>query len=125
MLVQSHDGFVYLLPALPSVWPDGEVTGLVTRGGFVMDIAWKDGKVEEVKIHSTIGGNCRLRSLTPLVGKGLKNARGENPNTLFTVHDGMEPIISPEASLNEVKPAKTYLYDLPTEAGKTYVLKGK
>ncbi len=125
MLVQSHDGFVYLLPALPSVWPDGEVTGLVTRGGFVMDIAWKNGKVDEVMIHSTIGGNCRLRSLTPLSGKGLKNARGENPNTLFTVHEGLEPVISPEASLNDVKPAKTYLYDLPTKPGETYVLRGK
>lgn len=125
MLVQSHDGFIYLLPALPSVWPDGEVTGLVTRGGFVMDITWKNGKVDEVKIHSTIGGNCRLRSLTPLSGKGLKNARGENPNTLFTVHEGLEPVVSPEASLNEVKPAKTYLYDLPTKPGETYVLKAK
>lgn len=125
MLVQSHDGFVYLLPALPSVWPDGEVTGLVTRGGFVMDIAWKDGEVDEVKIHSTIGGNCRLRSLTPLAGKGLKNAKGENPNNLFMVHDGMKPIISPEAKLNEVRPAKTYLYDLPTKPGETYVLRGK
>ncbi len=125
MLVQSHDGFIYLLPALPSVWPDGEVTGLVTRGGFVLDIAWKDGKVAEVKIHSTVGGNCRLRSLIPLAGKGLKTAKGENSNALFTVHDGMEPIISPEARLNEVHPARTFLYDLPTKAGETYVLKGK
>lgn len=125
MLMQSHDGFIYLLPALPSVWPDGEVTGLVSRGGFVIDMSWKNGRIEKVTIKSTIGGNCRLRTLTPIKGKGLKSAKGENGNALFAVNDGLAPIISPDAKLNPVELKKTYLYDLPTKAGETYTLFGK
>lgn len=125
MLMQSYDGFIYLLPALPSVWPDGKITGLVARGGFVLDLEWKNGKIEKVSIKSTIGGNCRLRTLTPLKGKGLKPAKGDNPNHLFAVNEGLEPIISPDAKLNAVEIENTYLYDLPTKAGETYVLHGK
>src|SRR5690625_6886159 len=44
MLVQSHDGAIHLLPALPDAWPKGKVSGLVTRGGFVIDMSWQDRK---------------------------------------------------------------------------------
>ena len=76
-------------------------------------------------IKSTIGCNCRLRTLTPLSCAGLKTAKGDNSNPLFEVNDGLAPIISPEAKLNPVELKKTYLYDLPTKAGQTYVLTGK
>ncbi|MBP3303529.1 MAG: glycoside hydrolase family 95 protein, partial [Muribaculaceae bacterium] len=125
MLMQSHDGFIYLLPALPSVWPDGEIKGLRARGGFEIDIKWAGGRIKTVRITSTIGGNCRLRSLTPLKGKGLKSAKGDNVNSLFDVNETAAPIVSPEAELNPVSLRKTYLYDLPTKAGHTYTLTGK
>lgn len=125
MLMQSYDGFIYLLPALPSLWKEGEVKGLVARGGFELDMTWKNGKVSRLVVKSRIGGNCRLRSLNPLSGKGLKKAKGENPNPLFAVDQVAEPLINKEAKLNKVELKKTYLYDLQTEAGKEYVLTGK
>lgn len=125
MLMQSHDGWIYLLPALPSVWPEGSVSGLVARGGFVIDLSWSDGHIDTVTITSTLGGNCRLRSLTPLTGKGLRTAKGDNPNPLFHVNDTQSPIIDAAASLGDVNLLPTYLYDLPTRAGQTITLKGK
>ncbi|MEO1451391.1 MAG: glycoside hydrolase family 95-like protein, partial [Bacteroidota bacterium] len=52
MLVQSTDNTIYLLPALPDAWPDGELKGIRTRGGLELDLAWKDGKVSSVEIKA-------------------------------------------------------------------------
>lgn len=125
MLMQSYDGFIYLLPALPSVWKNGEIKGLVSRGGFEMNIKWKNGKLETVKIISKLGGNCRLRSLNQLSGKGLKSAKNNNPNPLFNVPDGLKMQNNSKVPLNPVNLKKTYLYDLKTEAGKEYIIYGK
>ena len=84
MLMQSYDGFIYLLPALPAVWKDGSVKGLVARGGFEIDIDWKDGKLTQTTIRSKNGGICKLRSNTPLKGKGLSKTREKNVYSLKT-----------------------------------------
>ena len=81
MLMQSHDGFIYLLPALPAVWKDGSVKGLVARGGFEIDIDWKNGRLMKAVIHSRHGGTCQIRCNTPLKGKGLR--RGKEANTYY------------------------------------------
>lgn len=124
MLMQSYDGFIYLLPALPSLWKDGEIKGIVARGGFELDLTWKEGKVKKLIVRSRLGGNCRLRSLNPLSGKGLKSAKGENPNSLYEVPVIPEPLINEKAKLNKVELKKTYLYDLNTKAGEEYVIVG-
>jgi alpha-L-fucosidase 2 len=68
MLLQSHQGEIHLLPALPSAWPVGSVGGLRARGGFDLDIAWRDGRLTEARIVSRLGQPCRLRVLgTPVV----------------------------------------------------------
>ena len=64
MLLQSHDGTIALLPALPSTWVSGSVRGLRARGGIVVDIDWKDGKVTDYRL-TAIG--------TPLDVKVLEN----------------------------------------------------
>jgi len=122
MLMQSYDGFIYLLPALPSVWKSGEIKGLVARGGFEIDLKWKEGQIERVTIKSKNGGNCRLRSLTLLTGTGMNEATGENPNQLFTNATVLEPLINENAKLNTLNLKNTYLYDLKTEKGKTYII---
>ncbi len=61
MLLQSHNGELHLLPALPAAWPTGSVTGLRARGGFTVDIAWRDGKLHEVVIRAEREGVCRVR----------------------------------------------------------------
>ncbi|QEE29554.1 glycoside hydrolase family 95 protein [Terriglobus albidus] len=61
MLLQSHAGYIELLPALPAVWPDGEVKGLCSRGGCVVDILWRKGSLVSAKIQSRIGGPVEIR----------------------------------------------------------------
>ena len=124
MLMQSHDGFVYLLPALPDAWKEGSIKGLKARGGFEVNVEWNDNKVKTAVIKSSLGGNLRIRSAVPLKGKGLKKAKGENKNPLFDVpSDIKQKINAPDAI--EPLPAieKTYLYDLDTKQGSTYTLK--
>jgi len=61
MLVQADAGEIRLLPALPSAWPTGSVTGLRVRGGFEIDLSWTSGKVERVTVRSLLGEPLRLR----------------------------------------------------------------
>jgi len=68
MLLQSHRGFISLLPALPGAWRQGRVRGLVARGGFEVGIGWREGKVERVEILSKMGNPLRLAN--PFAGRG-------------------------------------------------------
>lgn len=122
MLLQSHDGAVHLLPALPDKWEEGKVKGLVAHGGFVVDMDWNGVQLNTAKIHSRIGGNLRLRSYVPLKGEGLKPASGTNPNPLFRQAAIKEPLVSKEINPQYPVIPRVYEYDLATEAGKDYVV---
>jgi alpha-L-fucosidase 2 len=72
MLMQSHGGVIRLLPALPDAWPSGKVTGLRARGGYEVDIEWKDGRVTSCRIRSKEPREVKLR-----VNGEMKTVRSE------------------------------------------------
>ena len=120
MLLQSHDGCVQLLPALPEAWPEGKMTGLLARGGFEVDQQWDGGQLRCATIHSRLGGQLRLRSYVPLKGKGLKPTQGENKNPLFVKSTIRQPLVSPAIHPQYPELKRVYEYDIMTEPGQDY-----
>jgi len=73
MLLQSHEGEIALLPALPPVWPTGSVTGLRARGGYTVDMHWAQGALTSAVIHSTAGTTCQVRAGSKVAQVKLKS----------------------------------------------------
>lgn len=124
MLMQSSDGTIHLLPALPDDWKEGSVSGLRALGGFeIAGLEWKNGILVKVSVKSNLGGNLRLRSGTPLkITKGtMKEASGVNPNPFYQVSEVATPEISPEAEISVPSIERTFLYDVNTKPGQTLV----
>ncbi len=97
MLLQSQNGEIHLLPALPSVWSSGDITGLCARGNYSVDIKWSDNKLNQATIHSKESGKCTLRTdnKVKVCNKG-KNIRtntsrdGEYYLTTFSTKSGQQ-----------------------------------
>ncbi|MFV0564718.1 MAG: glycosyl hydrolase family 95 catalytic domain-containing protein [Flavobacteriaceae bacterium] len=128
MLMQSHEGAIHLLPALPDVWQQGSIKGLVSRGGYEIDMVWENNKVKTIEIKAKLDGNCRIRTASSLKfsnEKTLKKAKGKNTNPFFYEVEVKTPIISEKANLKVVKLPKYFEYDIPMKAGKTYTFYGE
>ena len=122
MLVQSHDGAIHILPALPDAWSKGAINGLKTRGGFLVALEWENSQAKTINITSELGGVCRIRSYEPLKGKGLAKINGEVENGFFQTPEIPEPLIANPQELTKPELKPVFEYELNTQPGKTYTL---
>lgn len=97
MLLQSQDGYIHLLPALPKAWKNGKINGLIARGAYTINIAWANGKLSTAEVVAKKTGICKVLSALPLKIKGI------NP-------------------IKTSKIALGYIYEFKTVAGQQYSL---
>ena len=91
MLLQSHAGYLHLLPALPSAWPEGCVKGLKARDNFEVDIQWNKETLSYARLLSLSGKECKLRSAWPLVvtkgGKEVARSGEKQSNSIYSYYE--------------------------------------
>ncbi|MBN2736210.1 MAG: glycoside hydrolase family 95 protein [Spirochaetales bacterium] len=126
MLVQSHDGAIHLLPALPDKWPFGRVRGLRARGGFeVSELAWEKGELKKLVISSHLGGLCPLRSYWPLRSEKQLHEMSfleDSGNPFFKVPEVKEPLVSFYCKTRQPELKRVYQYVLETRPGEMLCL---
>lgn len=119
MLLQSHEGFINLLPALPSEWPSGAVTGLRARGGFTVDIAWTNGWLTGATIRGAVGSRCVVRYGTQT--RTFKISR--NGSAHFVPAALGKPLPPDFASLNTIAGVNTLTWHSPNVGLCSYNIK--
>ena len=126
MLMQSSDGAIQLIPALPDIWPTGSISGLRARGGFeIVEMRWKDAKIVKLVVKSKLGGNLRLRLPNELKGANLIAASGNNSNPFYTLDKTKPAIITEKSTIKPLDLKATQLYDLSTQKGQIITLFAK
>jgi alpha-L-fucosidase 2 len=124
MLLQSHAGCIHLLPALPSEWKSGQAKGLRTRGGFEVDMEWKENKLQFARIKSHLGGNCRIRTGVPVEVKNveIKKITENNPNPFFVTNFAKKYNIADGVVLPKTPLPMEYEIEFDSESGKEYII---
>ena len=77
MLLQSHAGYIHLLPALPDNWQSGSIKGVRARGGFTIDMEWKESRITRLSVTSPSGGTCRIREATSPHEEVIETEKGK------------------------------------------------
>ena len=91
MLLQSHEGIIRLLPAVPDDWKSGEFKGLCARGGFTVDASWYGGAVTSLRISSKTGGECEIAypDKDGVTAVNIKLAAGESRDIVKSAHENL------------------------------------
>lgn len=87
MLLQSHMGFIQLLPALPNAWKDGSVSGICAKGNFEVDMIWENNQLKEATVHSGAGGNCVIKYGDKMLS--FKTMKGQSYQLKYDVAKGL------------------------------------
>lgn len=90
MLLQSHMGFIQLLPALPDAWKDGSIQGVCAKGNFEIDMIWKDGLLQEATLLSKAGENCTVKYAGKTIS--FKTAKGRSYQLKYDKENGLTQI---------------------------------
>ncbi|TCJ19569.1 glycoside hydrolase family 95 protein [Flaviaesturariibacter flavus] len=122
MLLQSHDGELALLPALPKAWQRGAVSGIKARGNFTVNMIWAAGKLTEARIFSAIGGPCRISAPVPIRVREAATLKGAAANVLQLPVPKPPYGKDPAASLEPLSAPTRYSVTIQTEKGKTYTI---
>lgn len=77
MLLQSHAGYIHLLPALPDNWQSGSIKGVRARSGFTIDMEWKESRITRLSVTSHSGGTCRIREATSPHEEVIETEKGK------------------------------------------------
>ena len=125
MLLQSHGGRITVLPALPSAWQNGSVSGLKTRGGFTVDLEWKSGTLSTMSVYASVGGNCRVSAMSPIrvLETSFEEAEGKNSNPLMPNIRAARSTVAGKAAAQVNGVHKVFhSIDFQAEAGKSYTI---
>ena len=87
MLLQSHMGFIQLLPALPNAWKDGSISGICAKGNFEVDMIWENNQLKEATVRSGAGGNCVIRYGDKMLS--FKTIKGQSYQIKYDVAKGL------------------------------------
>ncbi|MFT3827165.1 MAG: glycoside hydrolase family 95 protein [Chitinophagaceae bacterium] len=124
MLLQSHDGRISLLPALPAAWKKGSVKGIKARGNFTISIDWTEGMLQKATIFSGNGGICRINTSQPVKLVEVVNAKADNAGStpLFAAYGTVPFKKSDKAVERSLGVKEGYTIEFMTDKNKTYTL---